>query len=220
MAVLVGDAMLSLAHEVLLESMDSQSHRACAVLAAATRELIAGQAQDMSFERRSDVSVGECVDMVAGKTAALLWACTTIGAVLAGAPADVAGALGRYGRAIGVAFQFADDLLGIWGDPRHTGKPECNDLRAGKKSLPVTWTLRHGGTAGAELSRWLAGARDEASLGYAAALIESAGGRDWATAQADRYLADAAAALGHPSIDEADRLRLEEFGRTLVERSS
>ena len=49
-------------------------------------------------------------------------------------------ALGSYGGHLGMAFQLIDDLLGIWGLPEITGKPVYSDLRAAKKSLPVTCT--------------------------------------------------------------------------------
>ena len=79
--------------------------------------MIGGQADDMAFEGRSDVTGDECVGMVAGKTGALLSCAAAIGAVLVGAPAPVVAALGSYGAHLGVAFQAVDDMLGIWGDP-------------------------------------------------------------------------------------------------------
>ena len=98
-AVLAGDAMLSLAHEVLLG-------RCCSPHAQArgsddstgTRELIRGQALDIAFEKRRSVSLDECIDMASGKTAALMSASAAIGAVLAGAPAQVTDALGSIRR--------------------------------------------------------------------------------------------------------------------------
>ena len=139
-AVLAGDALFALAHEVLIESGSPFAIGAMGAIAAATRELVRGQAQDMAFEQRNDVTVAECIAMAEGKTGALIAACGVVGALMSGADSEVIGSLQRYGRHVGVAFQLADDLLGIWGDPRLTGKPVFSDLRAGKKSLPVTWT--------------------------------------------------------------------------------
>jgi len=85
-AVLAGDAMLSLAHEVLLEC--ASDHRAAAQITntVASRELLRGQAANLAFENRDDVSLAECVSMAYGKTAALMAASAVIGAQLAGGP--------------------------------------------------------------------------------------------------------------------------------------
>jgi geranylgeranyl diphosphate synthase, type I len=217
-AVLAGDALLSLAHEVLAESGSPFAVDASRVIATATRESIRGQAQDMAFEQRNDVTVAECIAMAEAKTAGLITACG-VGGLLAGADSEVIGSLERYGRHSGVAFHVADDLLGIWSDPQLTGKPAFSDLRSAKKSLPVTWTLCHGGTAGRELADWLmCGERDEDGLCAAAALVEAGGGRAWARAEAEPRLPMAVAALDHPAIDTQSRCELEGFARRLVNR--
>ena len=56
------------------------------------------------------------------------------GAVLAGADEQTIDRLGEAGRALGVAFQLADDVIGVFGDPRHSGKSTTNDLRTGKQT--------------------------------------------------------------------------------------
>ena len=151
-AVLAGDAMLSLAHEVLLDVPTPHARAAEMVVAIATRELIRGQALDVAFESRRAVSLDECVAMARGKTGPLMSASAAIGAVLAGAPTVVTDALAAYGDHVGLAFQLVDDLLGIWGRPEITGKPVYSDLRSHKKTLPVTWAIENGGTAGRELA--------------------------------------------------------------------
>ncbi len=188
-AILAGDALLSLAHEVLLESPSPRTVQANQVLAAATRELVRGQVDDLDFERRRRVSVAECLDMAAGKTGALLSASASIGAVLGEAPTPVVEALSTYGAQLGLAFQLVDDLLGIWGDPVTTGKPVHSDLRARKKTLPISYATEHGGDAGHELGVWLdvpPEQDDEARLRAGAALVEAAGGRSWANQEARR----------------------------------
>ncbi len=77
-------------------------------------------------------------------------------------------------------------MLGIWGDPAVTGKPVHSDLRARKKSLPVSHALNQDGPLGDQLADWLttSGEPDEEELRRVAGLIEDAGGRDWALAEA------------------------------------
>ncbi|MEV5720949.1 family 2 encapsulin nanocompartment cargo protein polyprenyl transferase [Amycolatopsis mediterranei] len=185
-AVLAGDALLSLAFEVLAPSGAANAK----VLSAATLALLEGQAADLDFEQRDDVTPGECVRMAEGKTAALLGAACTLGAASGPAGAD---RFGAFGRAVGLAFQHVDDLLGIWGDPAVTGKPVYSDLQNRKKSLPVVTALSSGTPAGADLATLYARREplDETALARAASLVEAAGGRQWSQAQAEALLAKA-----------------------------
>jgi geranylgeranyl diphosphate synthase type I len=221
-AILTGDALLALAHEVLLESGSRHANAAGALLATATRDLIRGQVQDVAFERRADVSLDECLDMAAGKTGALLAASAEIGAVLAGTPAATTGALSTFGAHLGIAFQIVDDLLGIWGDPAVTGKPVFSDLRSRKKTLPVTYAAGQPGAAGEGLATWLAGTDpvDEAGLPAVAALVAAAGGRDWAAEEARRRMGLAEAALGTVPLPEPAREQLVALGRFIVDREA
>jgi len=223
-AILTGDALLALAQEVLLEG--SSPHRAAAarLLAEATRHLIRGQVQDVAFERRGDVTVAECLEMVSGKTGALITASAAIGAVLAGASAEVVAALSTFGAQLGIAFQLVDDLLGIWGNPEHTGKPVFSDLRLRKKTLPVTYALTHGGSPGRELADWLAGSEppgsDSTGAARAADLIEAAGGRDWAATEAQHRLAVATQALAAVPIPTGPREELIAIAHFIVTRET
>jgi geranylgeranyl diphosphate synthase type I len=221
-AVLAGDALLSLAHEVLTEGESPYGPAAGQALAIATRELIRGQVLDLAFERRNDVTLDECLDMAAGKTGALLGVSAAIGAILVGAPQAVVAGLSRFGAELGMAFQLVDDLLGIWGSPTVTGKPVFSDLIARKKTLPVTWSLDHGGEAGRELAVWLRrdGRPTDDELRYAARLIERAGGRDWATQEARDRIGVAEQALDQAGLDDVVRNRLGEVARFVIERES
>jgi geranylgeranyl diphosphate synthase type I len=213
-AVLAGDALVSLAHEVLADAGTPHALAASAALARATRELIRGQALDMAFETRAEVGVGECLDMVAGKTGALLAVSAELGALLAGASSAAVRAFRGYGAELGVAFQLIDDLLGIWGQPEITGKPVYSDLLARKKTLPVAWALENGGATGRQLAAWLGSPEASADASHAADLVEASGGRSWAMAEARRR-ADAArasvAGLGLPGPIATQLAELAEF---------
>jgi geranylgeranyl diphosphate synthase type I len=227
-AILTGDALLALAQEVLLESELPTAVAAAGLLARATRHLIRGQVQDVSFERRTSVPVEDCIDMAAGKTGALLSASVAIGAVLAGAPAPVVEALSFYGARLGLAFQLIDDILGIWGDPAVTGKPVHSDLRVRKKSLPISYALGEGGPASRELATWLAAppapdpaaVHTEAEFLRVAGLIEAAGGRQWAAAKAARCMERGQAALESVELDGAARDELISLGHFIVDRKT
>lgn len=115
--------------------------RALDVLADAAAKMIRGQWTDLQFETRSAVSATEYFAMVEGKTGALLGASLEIGAILAGAPATTSHALGRWGVALGLAFQAHDDILGIWGQPEITGKSATGDIARKKRTLPIVLAL-------------------------------------------------------------------------------
>jgi geranylgeranyl diphosphate synthase type I len=212
-AILVGDALFALANEVLLELATVEAGRATRRLTTATRALIDGQAQDISYEHRDRVSVKECLEMEGNKTGALLACASSIGAVLGGADDRTADTLEKYGYHLGLAFQAVDDLLGIWGDPEATGKQTWSDLRQRKKSLPVVAALAAGGSASKRLGEMLAADAkssdfenfSEEEFAARAALIDEAGGRDWTAEEARRQYTKAIEALD--AIDMPDQVR-------------
>jgi geranylgeranyl diphosphate synthase, type I len=227
-AILVGDALFALAGEIILRPATPPAARAARLLAAASRRLIDGQAQDISFEHRERVTVAECLEMAGNKTGALLACAAAIGAVLGGADDAMAGALETYGEHLGLAFQAVDDLLGIWGDPRATGKLTWSDLRQRKKSLPVVAALAARGSAAERLTALLtADAKksreefedfDEAEFADRAALIEEGGGRQWAADEARRQHDAAVAALRGVGLPPEVRQRLEALADFVVVR--
>jgi geranylgeranyl diphosphate synthase, type I len=191
-AILAGDALLALAFDVLAASGHPATHEGGQLLHGAVQELLDGQSADLAFEARSEVELRECVGMARGKTGALLGCACALGATFGGASWDRVGRFREFGERLGLAFQFVDDLLGIWGDPAVTGKPVHADLRQRKKSLPVVAALTSGTPAGRELAALYSGAPPSgADLVRAAELVDEAGGRDWSQAQADDLLGQA-----------------------------
>jgi geranylgeranyl diphosphate synthase type I len=219
-ALLAGDALLALATDVLLESPFPHAVDAARSLSAATAKLIAGQAADLDFEQRVDVTLDECLRMADGKTAALLSCAASIGALSAGAPEETVARLGAFGAELGMAFQLVDDLLGLWGDPEVTGKPVLSDLRTRKKSVPVVHALTSGTRAGRRLRDLYAIPEPltEDQLHEAAELVRRTGSGQWTRAECERRLD---AALLHLSRIECqgDAVRsLTELAEFIVRR--
>jgi geranylgeranyl diphosphate synthase type I len=219
-AILAGDALLALAQDLLLEGQPPQSIWASRCLAAAVQRLIAGQGADLAFERRNDVTVAECLDMAADKTAALMACACSIGAIYVGGPAATAKNLAGFGEHAGLAFQLIDDLLGIWGAPEVTGKPVRSDLRARKKSLPVVAALTSGTQAGRDLAVLLATPEPltEEELLRAAELVEVAGGKQWAETKADGALACAVHDLNEADVPHDVRAEFEAIAEFVTAR--
>ena len=82
------------------------------------------------------MTLDECLAMLGEATAALLSCSCSVGAVLAGAPAELVERLATFGEHVGIAFQAVDDLLGIWGEPDVTADVErpaaTEELAAGR----------------------------------------------------------------------------------------
>ncbi|NYD49685.1 geranylgeranyl diphosphate synthase type I [Actinomadura luteofluorescens] len=202
-AILGGDALMALAENLLLERRTRGAHWAARALTAATQRLITGQALDIGFEQRDDVALDECLAMAADKTGALLACACSIGAMLAEGPTRLVAGLTGFGAETGLAFQLVDDLLGIWGSPDTTGKPVLADLRARKKSLPVVYALNAGRPESRRLAALYAdpGPPSEDALREMARLVEAAGARDWAAAEAARRVAAAGRHLDDSGMD-------------------
>jgi geranylgeranyl diphosphate synthase type I len=135
--------------------------------------------------------------MAVSKTAALMGCACAVGALCADADPGTVSAMDRFGRELGLVFQFVDDIIGIWGDPSVTGKPVGNDLLRRKYTLPVVAAVSSGGDAAVELASLYnsPGQMTPADVIRAAALVEAAGGRRVAEQYADERLAAALDAL-------------------------
>jgi len=199
-AIVAGDALATLALQILLEDPTPERIAATVSLASATQAMIAGQADDMAFESRREVSVAECIRMEEGKTGALLGCAASLGAILAGSSAETVAALDDFGANLGTAFQAVDDMLGIWGEPAATGKPVGSDLLRRKKTLPVATALERGDAAAATLRSLLDGDVGEAEVRRAAELLDECGVRAEMRAFADRHLSLAVAALARVQL--------------------
>ncbi|MGW3335985.1 family 2 encapsulin nanocompartment cargo protein polyprenyl transferase [Streptomyces sp. NPDC001009] len=195
-AILAGDALQALALRLLADDPHPASGRAAARLTECVIELCAGQQTDTSLEQRPPdaVTLDEVLVMAEAKTGALIGCACALGALYAGAEDEVVAALDTFGRQAGLAFQLIDDVIGIWGDPRRTGKPAGADLAVRKKSLPVVAALTSGTPAAAGLATLYARphtAGDSGDIARATAAVEQAGGRDWAQAEAADRMARA-----------------------------
>ncbi|MEO7196576.1 MAG: family 2 encapsulin nanocompartment cargo protein polyprenyl transferase [Pseudonocardiaceae bacterium] len=192
-AILAGDALLTLALDVLATSGHPAATDGTRMLTATVQKLIDGQSTDLTFEQRVQVELAECLSMVRKKTGSLISCACAMGASFGGGSLAQVEQLRGFGTHLGLAFQHMDDLLGIWGDPAVTGKPVHSDLLSRKKSLPVVAALNSDTPAGRELAAlyYRTAPLSNTELARAAELIELAGGRAWSQAQVDDLLARA-----------------------------
>ena len=137
-AILAGDTLFSKAFEIIIGSEGTsfkQNNMALATVADACVKICEGQALDMGFEERFDVTEDEYMEMIFKKTGALIAAATKVGAIMGGASEEVITAMYEYGRLIGLAFQIQDDYLDITSDEETLGKPIGSDIGKGKMTI-------------------------------------------------------------------------------------
>ena len=137
-AILAGDTLFSKAFEIIICSegtTSEQNNQSLATVADACVKICEGQALDMSFEDRFDVSEEEYMEMIFKKTGALIAAATKAGAIMGGASSEVIDAMYEYGRLIGLAFQIQDDYLDLASDEETLGKPIGSDIAKGKMTI-------------------------------------------------------------------------------------
>ncbi|MFS8036575.1 polyprenyl synthetase family protein [Xanthobacter sp. AM11] len=189
-AILAGDGLLTLAFDLLAGS-DAHADPAARIAlvralarAAGIGGMVGGQMLDLAAEGRfsggAPLALGEAAirDLQAMKTGALLSVSVEAGAILGGADAQARAALFAYGRALGAAFQIADDILDVEGTAEEVGKKVGKDAAAGKATL----VSRLGLDAARAL---LASLVDDA-----AAALTPFGTRGALLAQAARFVAD------------------------------
>ncbi len=219
-AINAGDAMFSLAY-CALEQLSTTGLPAETILKIwrvfnqTNLELTHGQHLDMRFERQDTVSIGEYIEMISGKSAALLSACAQIGALVAASSDEVADKYAEFALNLGIAFQIRDDILGIWGDPDVTGKSVATDILSRKKSLPVLYGLERSNEL-ASLYRQEHMSDD--NVAHAVALLDDLGAAAYARETETLYYEKALAALeaANPQGKAGDGLR--QFVEILFQR--
>lgn len=136
-AVLAGDFLLARASSLASGLGAYVSRRLADTIAA----LCEGQIMETSSLGRSDVGTEHYLEVIRRKTAALIATACHMGAWLSGAHEDAIAAATAYGDALGMAFQLADDILDVEGDPSASGKIPGTDIREGVMTLPALATL-------------------------------------------------------------------------------
>ena len=139
MAILAGDLMHVKSYELMLRALKGKSAEVMSkVLSSLTNAVVViseGQAMDMEFESRAEVTEEEYVKMISKKTAELFAVSAEIGGLLTNIDGQRISNLRDYGMNLGIAFQIADDILGLTADEKELGKPIYSDIREGKKTV-------------------------------------------------------------------------------------
>jgi octaprenyl-diphosphate synthase len=205
-SVLVGDFLYSRAFQLMV-TVDSLP--VLRILSDATNVIAEGEVLQLMNSGNPDVDERSYLDVIRRKTAKLFEAAAQLGAVLAGADADVEDALSRYGMHLGTAFQLIDDVLDYSGELEAIGKNLGDDLAEGKPTLPIIRALRVGTPSDVALIR---GALAGGGLKDFAAVLDALRRSDalaYARRCAEAESAEASASLGVLPDTSAKRTLLE-----------
>lgn len=144
-AILAGDVLFSKAYQVISNTKLSPTATTHLIsrLAKACVDVCEGQLLDVKMaEEKKIPTQSQYITMIGKKTAALFDVSCAMGAICATSKDKDISNLSSFGRNLGIAFQITDDLIGVMGDPKITKKPVGNDLREGKKSLPILMAIK------------------------------------------------------------------------------
>ncbi len=172
MAILAGDTLFSKAFETVLQTETNNVNPKRVIEALKTVvdsciKICEGQALDISFEGKMNVSEDEYMTMIYKKTAALIAAATKAGAILGGGTDEQIKALSEYGRLIGMAFQIQDDYLDVISMEEDIGKPVGSDIVEGKMTLMVVHALQNASSEDKEKLKSILKSKDEELVGEA-----------------------------------------------------
>jgi len=149
LAILAGDVLFSKAFQAIAyygKKAGLPDHiipQMVARLSQSCIDVSEGQALDIDMASRAKFSTeSQYINMISKKTGALFEVSCELGALCALAEKTDVENLAKFGRSIGIAFQIVDDLIGVAGDPKITKKPVGNDIREGKKTLPILLAIK------------------------------------------------------------------------------
>ena len=232
-AILLGDLLLIWSAEMFRRcGLPERAVTAAQPLVEAMRtEVTAGQFLDIQAQARHPLDARSAPQEVMDQVRRVVEYKTArytvirplqVGAALAGAPEGLLEALARYGSAVGRAFQFRDDVLGVYGDEALTGKPAGDDLREGKLTVLVAHAIARAPEAEARLLADLLGRADlsSAEVDQARDIISDSGAVAATEDEIAITLAEALEAVEATPISDNARPALRVLARMAVDRVS
>ena len=150
-AILTGDFLFARASQILADL----GPEAIRIQAETFVKLVNGQVAETVGPAPDQDPLDHYMSVVTDKTGSLIATAGRFGALLSGAPREVAARIGPACEALGIAFQLSDDIIDVASDTEELGKTPGTDLREGVRTLPVLHALRAPGETGGRLTELL-----------------------------------------------------------------
>jgi octaprenyl-diphosphate synthase len=140
--VLLGDYLYI---KTIGRSLRSKHRQIVEILTDTSSKMIEGELNEYYVSWNLDINEKDYLDIINKKTASLFSASCQIGGILGNAKDEEENILADFGTTLGMTFQIIDDLLDYTGDEQKMGKPVLSDLREGRITLPLIYTLQNDG---------------------------------------------------------------------------
>lgn len=216
LAINAGDMLFEMALSAIAEADNLSGKNGLRRVLVMSENLFLGQHRDISFESRNDITEAEYLQMVQGKTSALLGCSFALGALAGGADHAAVRDFEYAGKSLGVAFQIRDDYLGTWGDSNKLGKSVSSDIMDKKNTLAVVYTAGKD----PEFSRkWRSYDGSAERVAEFAAMMEKAGAPEYLMQQCVKYTQQAAEPLEKYRTANVYQDTLDKMIALLVDRS-
>ena len=216
LAINAGDLLYEIALSAAAEADDVSGKTGLRKMLKMSEALYLGQHRDISFENRRGITKAEYLQMVRGKTSALLGCSFALGAMAAGADEKTIAEFEYTGQRIGIAFQIRDDYLGTWGNFDDLGKPISSDIMDKKNTLAVIYTAEKNHEF---MEKWDAYDGSSERVAEFAHMMEEAGAPEFLMAQCSHYTKEAQDTLAAHHADNDYQLILDELIASLVDRN-
>lgn len=213
-AVLVGDYLLS---KGLLLSVEHGDYDILKITSRAVREMSEGELLQMEKARKLDITEDVYFEIIRAKTATLLSAACSAGALSAAHNAEEAEKFRLFGEKVGIAFQIKDDLFDYGAD--NIGKPTGIDIKEKKMTLPLIYALNNADSATKRKIIYIIKNKstDRDKVNEVIAFVQNSGGIAYATTKMQEYQ-QAALEILHTYPESAERTAMQELVNYVINR--
>ena len=219
--ILSGDAMLILAYQNFEQYQPKIFRKLAKLFSKTALEVCEGQQWDVDFEKRTDVSIPEYLQMIEYKTAVLVAAAMKMGAIIAETSKETANLIYDFGLNLGLAFQLQDDYLDAFGDPKTFGKQVGGDIIENKKTYLYLKAMEFASDAEqAELLQLFSIQPEDTTekIKSAKAIFNSSGASQATQLAIQEYTLKAFETLDKIDLNKEKKAILKNFGENLMER--
>ena len=221
-AILSGDVMSIESYRMIAKAPAKALPEVLSLFSDTAAQVCEGQQYDMDFENMEKVPMQDYMKMIGLKTAVLIACSAKMGALIAGASANEADLLYKYGYDLGLAFQIAEDWLDTYGDPAVFGKAIGGDIVNNKKSWLLTRAIEKAGTE--RLAPALAmpvstEAEKEAKISLVKSIYEEFGIGEEAKQEIQRFHNQAMEYVDSLGLTEEKQEAIRHYAETLLGRS-
>ena len=210
-----GDMLYNMALTAMIRADEESGRHGLRRVIRMASDLFLGQHMDISFEKHSDISENEYLQMVRGKTSALLGCSFALGAMAGGAPERAVHEFEYAGQRLGIAFQIRDDYLGTWGDFDVFGKSVSGDITEKKNTMAVVYTLEKDPEF---REKWAVYDGSPERVPEFVAMMERAGAPEYLKEKSLKYTKEAEETLALHRTDNAYQALLDEVIASLADR--